>query len=181
MHGSAKWICIVQRTFEGLLCSYLRVCRCTEVCMPLFVYVSLVLFALNYSPLPTCCVNLRSQKVLSQLARCPALGGATLADLAWAQMWNLSGSHLTQPSQIVFHQTKMDLFACTSSSSFHPVAVALLHSFQSPNNFCSLPSSLEVFFFFFWSASFFSLHLLSGLSFFKQLYCMLWSWLGGIL
>lgn len=180
MHGSAKWICIVQRTFEGLLCSYLRVCRCTEVCMPLFVYVSLVLFALNYSPLPTCCVNLRSQKVLSQLARCPALGGATLADLAWAQMWNLSGSHLMQPSQIVFHQTKMDLFACTSSSSFHPVAVALLHSFQSPNNFCSLPSSLEVFFFF-WSASFFSLHLLSGLSFFKQLYCMLWSWLGGIL
>lgn len=97
------------------LFAYLRECRCVQLC----VYVS-VLFALNHSPLPTCPVKLRSQKVLSRLAPCPALGGALPADLAWMQKCNLSHPHPTQPNQTVFLQTKMDLFsAYTFPYSIH--------------------------------------------------------------
>lgn len=73
-HGIAKCIHVVQRAFEGLIvhtweCAGVQ--RFISLC--LCIYIS-VLFALNYTPLPTCCANLMSQKVLSGFGAMPGFG-----------------------------------------------------------------------------------------------------------
>lgn len=47
MHGIAKCICADQRGLWRALCAYLRVCRCAEVCKPLFACIYLCLVCLE--------------------------------------------------------------------------------------------------------------------------------------